>query len=170
MDALLNYDVYFRARRLFDLMYRIYHEAPPKPGPDRDMLRQRRILRVLGRQIELLEVLQSGVERLLDDAPFRWEGRSAEDLWTDVQGAFQFLFQCDGLLPEGYEEDWSRGDPGPQWLNTIELTPVNQTLEDRISAVIRRIRGGEPPAPSPAFPVCSGQPMPASGDWPACSD
>jgi patatin-related protein len=147
-DTLLRFDVYFRLRRVFDVMYRAYESAAPQPGGGAESERTQRILYALGRQIELLDVLQSAMERLLDEAPFRWMGRAPAELWMDVQSALALLLDPRGLLPAGYDEDWARADPGHGWLDQAALSAVHGTLRRRVEDLVGRLERGEPIAAS----------------------
>jgi patatin-related protein len=67
-DQLLrNFDVYYRIRRLFHVVYFLRDLQKPTGSEDRRKLRY-----MLGRQIELLQILQVAMENLIDKAPIRW--------------------------------------------------------------------------------------------------
>ena len=140
-DTLLDFDIYFRLRRVFDLVYRI---EPPPPGGD--PWPRGGLLWLLGRQVKLLEIIQVGMERVLDNTPFAWKDREPEAVWADVQAAFKFLLDAPGLLPEGYAK-WE----GESWLEQPVLAGVNTTLIERGRNIREAVAQGGALAPPAKF-------------------
>jgi len=123
-------DVTFRLRRLYHTVYTLYDHlyldktaAPQEPG------RLHALLRTLNRQIELHEVLQAAMERLIDEVPIDWLGsmKTAEagnprtgcqPLWSRVLRVFKCLLDESAspaaVLPPTYVSESERA--GESWL------------------------------------------------------
>lgn len=130
------FDVYFRLRRLFHILY-----ACPDPGlaeTATDELRGQ-FLRALGRQISLLEILQAAMEKLVDDGDFRWKERDPLIVWRLLQSAYQVLLNnndIEALLPLGYIDDWNLDAPREPWLDQTALDQVYRRLFGAVGADI----------------------------------
>lgn len=72
-DAVLtNYDVYFRIRRLYHLTYTLL-EAIYRRKPPADVASYRDLWRTVNHYLELFEVVQGQMERLVDNASIQWQ-------------------------------------------------------------------------------------------------
>ncbi len=74
--TLYNFDVRFRLRRLFHVLY-----ACPDPSPletPEENQRRRRARYALNRQVKLLDMIRNAMERLLDEGEFHWQPIDAE--------------------------------------------------------------------------------------------
>ena len=126
---LSGFDVYFQIRRLFYVVRRIrevlYSPLPPKPpeGCPADKIRDwederavkklaqkrkdlyERLRYALNRQIELLQIVQTAMEKLVDEAPIPWLRHGDEQaepataramgIWAMVQAALKKLIDAD---------------------------------------------------------------------------
>jgi hypothetical protein len=112
-ETLRDFDIYFRLRRLFHVLYRV---PKPMPGESWESVISRLAKARIGRQIKLLEVIASAMERLVDQADISWENLKPEELWTTVLKAYQKLLNAEGLLSSNYQISWTKGDRGNDWL------------------------------------------------------
>jgi patatin-related protein len=138
-EALEDFDVYFRLRRLFHVLYSC---PDPEPGcsPEENRLR-RDFLHHIGRQIKLLEIVAAAMERLIGEADFKLkerQPRQIDEVLHKVQAALKNLLNLgrDGPapLPEGYEDAWKVIAPD-EWLNQPALSRINQALGERVAAI-----------------------------------
>jgi len=134
---LRDFDVYFRLRRLYDLVDHCYYRGRLDPAwPE--------VLRVLNRQIKLVDIVRNAMEQLLDEVDIPWRGRSAEAVWADVGRAFWRLLAVhgdDSPVPEGYGS--TLDDARVRDL----LSEVNLRLRQRIDAIKAEMRAGRLDAP-----------------------
>ena len=137
--TLYNFDVYFRLRRLFHVLYAL--AAPGIPDSDSDQLRQRAMAGI-GRQITMLEVVRNAMERLVDEHEFHWKDRSPADVWMEVLGAFQGLLSPDSL-PSGHEAVVEFADVFPPEWNDTDISETHARLKARLAG----IKGGTAMAP-----------------------
>ncbi|MBS1786093.1 MAG: patatin-like protein [Acidobacteria bacterium] len=77
-SVLEEFDVYFRLRRLYRMVYLIVDllhgsNRPQPTKPERRALEQ--LWQAVNRQIELLEIVRYQMEKLLDNADFKWQQR-----------------------------------------------------------------------------------------------
>lgn len=127
-DATLYcFDVYFRLRRLFHVLYACSDAG--LEGSDADKLRQD-VQGCIGCQIRLLEIIRAAMEKLVDDGEFRWQERPPEAVWETLKSAYQRLLDAgtDGLLPPRYHDDWKTGKPQGAWLGQSGLVDFYQRL------------------------------------------
>lgn len=76
--VLEEFDVYFRLRRLYRIVYLIVDllhggNRPQPTKPERRALEQ--LWQAVNRQIELMEIVRYQMEKLLDNADFKWQQR-----------------------------------------------------------------------------------------------
>ncbi len=123
VDTLANFDVYFRMRRLYHLVYRIKYRVYDDPAPLAAEARAqyRELWRRLNHQIQLLEMIEFVMESTLDGAPIEWrdlKDQTASDQialgkWLAAENLMKALLSTDGLPPFdcgscGWgESDWS---------------------------------------------------------------
>lgn len=145
---LLRYDIYYRLRRVVDLIYHVFEhgrcdrEAPRDPCWS-DMLW------VLNRQFKLLDIVRNAMEELIDTVNFDWRGKSPKELWQCVGDAFSRLLAAspeDNPVPAGYGS--TRDDEVVQDL----LGRTNRNLKARIEIIKAEIARGmlAPAAPGTA--------------------
>jgi patatin-related protein len=140
MKLLCDFDIDFRLRRLF---HTIYSYA----GKDQAESNQAANVFVLNRQLKLLEIVRNALERLIDEAPFQWQGRDAGDIWLAVAAAAGLLLDDSKqtLLPAGYPYE---GKADPDWLNQAELDGFNDRMKVRLAEVKEAVgRGAVTPSP-----------------------
>lgn len=126
--TLYHFDVYFRLRRIFHVLYAC--TDPGMEATEADELRGQ-VLRAIGRQIRLLEILRAAMEKLVDDGDFRWRQRDPQQIWGLLLAAYQQLLnavEIEALLPPGYTDDWTIDAPQDSWLNQAGLDLVYQCL------------------------------------------
>jgi predicted acylesterase/phospholipase RssA len=110
-QTLRDFDVHFRLRRVFHLIYHLYELLYRDSGetvPAERRERYQQLFKALNRQLELLNVLSSAMERLADEADYGWS-ESGEDsiaeVWSRVQAGFHRLLHAEGL--EAHLDDLS---------------------------------------------------------------
>ncbi|MGP1680407.1 MAG: DUF3376 domain-containing protein, partial [Burkholderiales bacterium] len=126
--TLYHFDVDFRLRRLFHVLYSC--ADPGMEATESDKLRGQ-VLRAIGRQIRLLEILHAAMEKLVDDGDFLWRQREPKAVWDLLRAGYQALLNAGGAdapLPPGYAEDWSITAPAESWLGQDALNLVYQRL------------------------------------------
>lgn len=134
-DILYHFDVSFRLRRLFHLLY-----ACPKPRLGEEQNEHRGDIRhALGRQIKLLEIVQAAMERLVDEAAIPWQDRDPGEVWRNLEEAYRYLLQAsppNNPLPTYYTGSWHGESPPPEaWLTRNELDDFNQALKLRVECL-----------------------------------
>jgi hypothetical protein len=136
-QALTDFDVYYRLRRLFHVVYRVYFalyvEEKDKPD-DAQRALYRIVWYTLNRHIKLLEIISSAMERVLDESQFKWEGRQAEDVWRAIRGRLEAVLsekECIPDFPARLDSSWHAS-----WLNQDVLTDVHRRLNDRVDEIV----------------------------------
>jgi patatin-related protein len=107
LQPLVDYDVYFRLRRLFHLTYRIKHllydaaDGTRPAGPQADQYRE--LWARINHQIKLLEMIQFAMESGVEQAPILNEKleRGGADIasrsWQAVQNILRLVLDTDGV-------------------------------------------------------------------------
>ena len=104
-NLLRDFDVLFRLRRVFHLIYYVYGVLYGNPGGEPNEVRRERylpVLKRLNRQMELYNVLQSAMERLIDETKYGWDEEketNPAEIWDKVFFSLQQLMRADGLIP-----------------------------------------------------------------------
>ena len=104
-EFLRDFDVLFRLRRVFNLIYVVYERLYPEPNAERPAGRRDRYLPVLKRlnhQLELLDVLNSAMERLVHETAYGWDETKETnpgDIWDKVVASQRLLLRAEGLVP-----------------------------------------------------------------------
>jgi predicted acylesterase/phospholipase RssA len=106
-DILRAFDVLFRLRRTFHLIFYVYdlmysEQQTPLAEEAWEQQRQRYlpVLKRLNQQIELWNVLYAAMERLVDSVDYGWKDSEANDasaIWTRVMASMRMLLHGDGL-------------------------------------------------------------------------
>lgn len=151
-EVLRCYDVDFRLRRLFHLVYLIYRQKLAFGGENAAAYRG--LWRALNRQIKLLEIVKAAMEEMIDRSPIPWQGREAPAVWADVAAAFRTMLDTageqDAILPEGY----GRGGTCAELETVLDqkaLSDVGDRLKARADAIVRAFADGLPPVPPEPF-------------------
>lgn len=174
-NMLQNFDVYFRIRRLFRLIYLIremvYHTRPRTIGAQ-DVERYRKLRLALNRQIELLQIVQSALEDLVDRARVDWltkdvDGKltnvPAQIVWGNVERLLRELLRLDtatgNRMPKDYAQAWTQADSAKSSLDEIQahwLTQgdLNQFL-DPLRKIIADAEAGKPLVENESVPFKS---------------
>jgi patatin-related protein len=163
-SVLENFDIYFRLRRLYRIVYliveRLYEKKNPIQGEKR--ARYKKLWREFNRQSKLLEILRVRMEDLIDQAPIQWRitiekkleldeqaslGREVAQMWRVVSLAMRNFLDVNekmaGILPEAYREP---GDK-TEWLDQESLSKINQLLKDDVAKKIIAEIYDNPPSP-----------------------
>jgi len=154
--TLLHYDVYFRLRRLFHVVYRISEDlydgvgsplAPPSEA-------KRRLWKALNRQIKVFETIRYWMEHVIDNLPVQWldeqgEIRNPEEIWDEVTVAMRRLLVLEGIPARlGCENRSERlKDPEGAFVQA-EITALHEELGrrwKRIEADFKNLREHVPP-------------------------
>jgi len=170
--TLLNFDVYFRMRRLLHLSYfikKLTYPTDKKLASDhvaRDSRKHlRRLRRRLNHQFKLLEEIQFAMETAIDKAPIPWKdlkdkdtgdqnarAAAAEARWLMAQSVLVTLLDTDGLPVLG-----AASKPMETELPEAEAEKQQREVEyqerlDLMTKLKRRIdkAGEEPPAATPS--------------------
>ncbi|MBI2291153.1 MAG: patatin-like protein [Betaproteobacteria bacterium] len=147
--TLHSFDVYFRLRRLFHVLYAC--DDAGLEDTDADALRQQ-VQRCIGRQIRLLEIVRAAMEKVVDDGEFQWQ-EHPEQAWGTARQAYVTLLDesQDGILPQGYQAAWTDGKVSERWLDQGSLNEVYERLfgdrkpnspEGRIARALRGVKAG----------------------------
>lgn len=148
-----DFDVHFRMRRLFRLVYLIYDRlyAEPCPGeapvPEDQQERYRSLWKALNRQIKLYEVLLTTMESLVDDAPIRWqdvEKGGETEIWSLIQGAYYRLLDDSGaaaqrIVSDDLEAVLAEEAGSKEWLPQTVLTAVQADLRDVADTIVEEV-------------------------------
>lgn len=139
---LRQYDIYYRLRRMVDLVCHVFEHGQRDP-------RWSEMLWVLNRQLKLLDIVRNAMEELVDALNFDWRSRSPKELWQCVGEAFSRLLAVspgDDPLPAGYGS--TRDDEVVHEL----LGMTNRNLKARIEAIKAEVARGmlAPAAPGAA--------------------
>ena len=104
-ELLRDFDILFRLRRVFSLIYLVYERLYPEANAERPGGRRDRYLPVLKRlnhQLELLDVLNSAMERLVHETAYGWDETKETnpgDIWDKVVASQRLLLRAEGLAP-----------------------------------------------------------------------
>jgi patatin-related protein len=103
-DPLQDFDVLFRLRRVFHLIYQVYELLYERPKgqvlPPERAERYARLLKRLNRHMELLNVVHSAMEQLVDETNYGWNDKTDNDaaqIWNRVAFSLHQLLQAEGL-------------------------------------------------------------------------
>lgn len=151
-EILRLYDVDFRLRRLFHLVYLMYRMKLPLEGQNGGAYRN--LWRALNRQIELLEIVKAAMEEMIDRAPIPWEEREASTVWASVAAAFRALLHTaeggSALLPAAYLQGSSCAEL-EALLDQTALTRISAALKARADAIVTTFADGRPLVPPEPF-------------------
>jgi predicted acylesterase/phospholipase RssA len=144
-DTLINFDVYYRMRRLYHLVYQIKGRVYDDPAPLTDEARAeyRELWRRLNHQIQLLEMIEFAMEATMDGAPIEWrdlKDQTASDQialgkWLAVEMQMKALLSTNGLPPfDCGSRDWK----GREWPDVLvaqrqERDALMEALRERTS-------------------------------------
>lgn len=140
-ETLYHFDVNFRLRRLFHVLY----YACPEPDVTDEPAQNARIKTrwFIGRQIKLLEIIKSAMERLFDEIEFEWVHVEADEIWRNIDAAMRLLLHAEGVLPTYYAASWQDAEP-QAWLGQRDLTQVNELLKGRVAHIKLRLERNLP--------------------------
>jgi predicted acylesterase/phospholipase RssA len=120
-QTLRDYDVQFRLRRVFHLIYYLYellYRSPDDTLSSGQRARYSELFKALNRQLELLDVLASAMSRLVEETDYGWsdqgEDRSGE-ICKRVEASLRRLLHAEGLQQ-----------------HLTDLSALNRTLRQRI--------------------------------------
>lgn len=108
-DTLRDFDILFRLRRVFHLIYHVYdllYEHPSEKLPPSQRERYLSLLKRLNSHMELLNVLYSAMEQLVDDVNYGWDDKkqnSPAEIWNRSAASLHQLLQTDGLKEHLYD-------------------------------------------------------------------
>ena len=120
-QVLRDFDIYFRLRRIFNLIYYLYellYRSPDESLSARQRDQYPQLLKRLNRQLELLNVLSAAMERLTDETDFGWSDRGEDNIskvWIRTQSSLRQLLHAEGL--DAHLQD---------------LSTLNRSLQQRI--------------------------------------
>ena len=122
--VLRDFDILFRLRRIFNLIYFVYEQLYSPAATDDATPRRERYLPVLKRlnhQLELYDVLHSAMERLIHKTDYGWDETrepNPGEVWDRVIVSLQLLLRSEGLVA-----------------HLDNLQELNQALQRRIDRV-----------------------------------
>jgi len=151
---LRDFDVYFRLRRLYGLVYLLYDllygKNAPKPT-EAERTELQHLWHAINCQIELLEIVRARLERLIDEIDVKWEERfrrfekrwkegliasqeeadaeAAREIWGIVGSAMRHLLDADGKAGQKLQESYSQSPPEHPELKAEHLTGINEALK-----------------------------------------
>ncbi|HEX8189538.1 MAG TPA: patatin-like protein [Pyrinomonadaceae bacterium] len=167
-----NFNVYFRLRRLYRMVYMIVEVlGREKRLPEGEIGRLTNLWRLLNREIEMLEIVRTNMERLIDEAPIRWKDAPGESddegddpspesvaearvIWDIVTEALLQLTERRGpaaaLIREafkGQKEEIRRYNERPEGrlegFSQQTLTDFNRRLREKGDAIIDALKEGD---------------------------
>ena len=151
---LRDFDVYYRLRRLYGLVYLLYDllygkEAPPSTEAER--LELVNLWQAINRQIELLEIVRARLERLVDEIDVKWEERfrrcevrwkegqlasrdeadaeAAREIWGIVGAAMHHLLDADGKAGQKVKESYDQSPSEGHELKSKQLSEINDDTQ-----------------------------------------
>jgi predicted acylesterase/phospholipase RssA len=108
-DTLRDFDILFRLRRVFHLIYQVYEllyqDSSGKLEPA-DRERYLSLLKRLNRHMELLNVLHSAMEQLVDVVDYGWDDKkqnSPVEIWNKAAASLHQLLHAEGLKEHLYD-------------------------------------------------------------------
>ena len=146
--SLRDFDIYFRRRRLFDQIYRIYDKLYA-PDHDPSMAdRYRPLWRKLNGRNQFLEVVQHHMERTIDEASFGWQPKfagagndrqqaAAKCLWVQMQALLRHLLNLHG--------DDSGNGLDPHACEPQTLDRLSDALRARSARLVKDMPPQDPP-------------------------
>lgn len=148
-ETLHNFDIYFRLRRLFHMLYLPELNDNVAAMNDDDPQRKwaKQAAHAIGRQLKLLEIIRAVMEQLLEEATFLSAEATSEEparVWGKVNDAMLALLHSDAgaeVLPTGYRDSW-QGEEPRDWLNQGALTRCNEDLRKRMTTLLERLNAG----------------------------
>jgi predicted acylesterase/phospholipase RssA len=108
-DTLRDFDVLFRLRRVFNLIYQLYgllYEQPAGALQPVDRELYLGLLKRLNRHLELLNVIHSAMELLVDEADYGWSDKkqnSPAEIWNKAAASLHQLLHAEGLKDHLYD-------------------------------------------------------------------
>jgi patatin-related protein len=139
-DTLELYDVYFRLRRLYHVVYRIkadlYDQKAYPEGYELDKDKQN-LWQALNRQIEVLDTIRYWMEFVIDYLPIQWkssgnEVRKPEEIWNDVSVAMRWVIDAAGITATLGNEYTAKELKEPHRLfDQAAITQLHRTLSLR---------------------------------------
>ena len=135
---LRQYDIYYRLRRMVDMIYHVFEHGRRDQDAPRDPCWSD-MLWVLNRQLKLLDIVRNAMEELVDTVNFDWRGKSPKELWQCVGDAFSRLLavsSADNPVPADYGS--TRDDKVVQDL----LGRTNRNLKARIETIKAEVARG----------------------------
>jgi patatin-related protein len=121
---LRDFDILFRLRRIFNLVYFVYEQIYSPAAADSSTRRREHYLPVLKRlnhQLELYDVLHSAMERMIHRTDYGWDETrepNPGEIWDKVIVSLQLLLRSEGLVA-----------------HLDNLQELNQVLQRRIDRV-----------------------------------
>ncbi|HEX8185349.1 MAG TPA: patatin-like protein, partial [Blastocatellia bacterium] len=152
-SVLDNFDVYFRLRRLYRIVYLIADQLYNKKNPvqGEKQVRYKRLWRDFNRQIKLLEILRVRMEDLIDQAPIQWrktiEDRLDKDeqasltpevtkMWGIVSLAMRNFLNVTGQMAEILPQAYPEPAGAAEWLGQDTLSEMNRCLKECVAREI----------------------------------
>ncbi|MBI4474825.1 MAG: patatin-like protein [Acidobacteria bacterium] len=135
--ALVDFDINYRQRRVFHVIYRIYaalYLEKTAPDPQQRII-YKVLWHVLNRHIKLYEIIASAMERIMDESDYEWPGKTAEEVWSSIRGSLEALLGDSELIPQlgrQLDANWHN-----TWLDQNALSLVHVKLKTRASEIIR---------------------------------
>ena len=165
---LRDFDVYFRLRRLYGLVYLLYDllygKNAPKPT-EAERTELQHLWHAINCQIELLEIVRARLERLIDEIDVKWEERfrrfekrwkegliatqeeadaeAAREIWGIVGSAMRHLLDADGKAGQKLQECYSQSPPEHPELKAEHLTGINEALKLLAVEADQKVEAGE---------------------------
>lgn len=142
IEILRGFDIYYRQRRLFYIVYAIFDRlyGPGAPAPDSPPAKQFvEVWDLVNERIQLLEIIQRSMEALIDLAAFDWQGLIKENrdtavqiLWGQVEAAFKNLLDSTGSELVAWGKNPS----------VTNRSKINTTLKSRVRELVQKLPDG----------------------------
>lgn len=91
-ESLFRFDIYFRLRRIYHVVYRINDESASEPNSPVSILAWQALWRCLNLHIEVGEIVRYWMEYVMDHAKIPWTGiLTAREIWADLRCCLEDL-------------------------------------------------------------------------------
>lgn len=145
-DTLDHFDVFFRKRRLFSVIYEIYAQLYPRPAAPREtrpkappqQVRERyqELWGEFNQQVDRIDILRHAIFDLMDGMPMPATAQAdAAPVWANLKRCLEHLLHASGELREPEK---------------LPLARLHSLLQERVKSILRA-QLDAPPAPVPAF-------------------
>ena len=139
------FDIYHRHRRASRLIYLLHDLLYTARGYALSPVQKEhfhQLLRALNAFIDLYDIIQSAMERLIDEAPIPWQEKEAREDWHSVSAALQRLLPNDDAAGETLRTFRHALAQRTPWLSPEILTAFSARLRTLTGTVVEEFKAG----------------------------